>query len=169
MINAAIMLIFPLCLAIAAFSDLLTMTIPNRVSVALIGSFLLLAPLAGLGWVDIGWHLAAGLAVFIFCFALFALNIMGGGDAKLLTASAIWFGLDPSLVDYVVWVSIFGGALSLVVLLLRSQTGMFVTSGIRLPKTLQNAKKVPYGVAIGLAAFLTYPNSPLMMLITTKS
>ena len=44
MIYAAIYLIFPLCMAVAAFSDLFTMTIPNRVSIILLGSFVLIAP-----------------------------------------------------------------------------------------------------------------------------
>ena len=165
MMTAAILIIFPLCLAIAAFSDLLTMTIPNRVSVVLIVAFLAIAPFAGLGLEAIGWHLAAGLAVFSACFALFALNIMGGGDAKVLTASAIWFGLNASLMTYLTWVAIFGGVLSLAVLLLRSQSGLMAISGIRIPKTLQHARKVPYGIAIGFAGFVAYPESPLMQLI----
>ncbi len=38
--------------------------------------------------------LAGRRIVFLACFALFALNVMGGGDAKLLTASAVWFGFN---------------------------------------------------------------------------
>ncbi|HTO33724.1 MAG TPA: prepilin peptidase, partial [Pararhizobium sp.] len=75
MTEAAIFVVFPLCLAIAAFSDLFTMTIPNRVSAILLGAFVLVAPLAGLGLAGMGVHLLAGLAVFAACFALFALNI----------------------------------------------------------------------------------------------
>src|SRR5690606_3211785 len=100
--QAIIFVVFPLCLAVAAFSDLFTMTIPNRVSAVLLAAFILVAPLAGLGLADIAQHLAAGLVVFAVCFALFALNIMGGGDAKLLTASAVWFGMSLSLVEYLV-------------------------------------------------------------------
>ncbi len=44
MVAAAIFVMFPLCLAIAAFSDLFTMTIPNRVSIILVLSFLAIAP-----------------------------------------------------------------------------------------------------------------------------
>ena len=44
MIVAAILLVFPLCLVFAAISDLLTMTIPNRVSLILMISFAVLAP-----------------------------------------------------------------------------------------------------------------------------
>lgn len=39
MINATILVVFPFSLALAALSDLLTMTIPNRVSLVLLVSF----------------------------------------------------------------------------------------------------------------------------------
>ncbi|PTM97287.1 A24 family peptidase [Mycoplana dimorpha] len=159
---AAIFVIFPLCLAIAAFSDLFTMTIPNRVSAVLLSSFLLVAPIAGLPLADIGLHLAAGLVVFAVCFALFAANVMGGGDAKVLTASAVWFGLTPSLVTFLVYVSVFGGVLTLAILMLRRNENTILASGVPVPAHILMAKKVPYGIAIGFAAFAAYPSSPLM-------
>lgn len=162
MISAAIMVIFPLCMAMAACSDLLTMTIPNRLSVVLIASFALLAPFSGLSLQEILLHVGAGGAVFAACFVLFAFNIMGGGDAKILTASAVWFGLHESLVTYLVWVSVFGGLLSIVILLMRSQHNLILAYGIPVPETMLHKKKVPYGIAIGAAAFMAYPSSPLM-------
>lgn len=162
MTEAAIFVVFPLCLAIAACSDLLTMTIPNRVSAILLGAFIVVAPLAGLSLTAIGLHLLAGLAVFGICFGLFAANVMGGGDAKLLTASAVWFGMTPSLVSYLLQVSIFGGILTIVLLALRARATAIMASGLPVPSHLLTARKVPYGIAIGLAAFATYPASPLM-------
>ncbi|MBD9649665.1 prepilin peptidase [Ensifer sp. ENS09] len=162
MIEAAIFVVFPFCLGFAAFSDLLTMTIPNRVSVILLGAFFLVAPMSGLGLTEIGLHLLAAAAVLAACFALFATNVMGGGDAKLLTASAIWFGLTPSLTAFLLYVSIFGGLLTLAVLLLRRQEHTILASGIPFPQLLLTAKKVPYGIAIALGGFAAYPSSPLM-------
>ncbi|MDX3929947.1 MAG: prepilin peptidase [Shinella sp.] len=162
MIAAAIFVIFPLCLAVAAFSDMFTMTIPNRVSAILLAGFVLIAPLAGLGIAGIGLHLAAGLLVFSFCFALFALNVMGGGDAKLLTASAVWFGFDGTLIAFLLYVSIFGGILTLLILRLRAHTNSILASGLPFPDHLLTAKKVPYGIAIGAAGFAAFPSSPLM-------
>lgn len=164
MVQAAILVIFPLCMAMAACSDLLTMTIPNRLSVVLIASFCAIAPFSGLGAYDIAMHFGAGAAVFAACFALFALGIMGGGDAKILTASAIWFGLNESLFQYLIWVSAFGGLLSIVILLMRSQHNLILTYGIPMPETMLHKKKVPYGIAIGAAAFMAYPHAPLMQL-----
>lgn len=162
MVAAAVMVIFPLCMAMAACSDLLTMTIPNRLSVLLIASFVAIAPFTGLSLPDFLMHLGAGGVVFAVCFGLFAFGIMGGGDAKILTASAIWFGMNESLVAYMIWVSVFGGLLSIVILLMRSQHNLILAYGIRVPETMLHKKKVPYGIAIGAAAFMAYPSSPLM-------
>ena len=163
MTQAIIFVVFPLCLALAASSDFLTMLIPNRVPAILIAAFLLVAPLAGLGLTEIAMHLAAGLLVFSVCFGLFALNVMGGGDAKLLTASAVWFGMTGSLVEYLVCVSFFGGVLTLAILTLRAHGDAIMASGLPVPDHLLSARKVPYAIAIGLAAFVAYPSSPLML------
>ncbi|MDQ0318558.1 prepilin peptidase CpaA [Pararhizobium capsulatum DSM 1112] len=165
MTEAAIFVVFPLCLAMAAFSDLFTMTIPNRVSAILLATFVVVAPFAGLGLQDIAFHVSGGLIVFAFCFALFALNIMGGGDAKLLTAAAVWFGFNHSLFLFLAYVSIFGGVLTLVILVLRKQENALLASGLPLPHLLFTAKKIPYGIAIGLGGFFAYPSSPLMMAV----
>lgn len=162
MVEAAILVVFPLCMAMAACSDLLTMTIPNRLSVLLIATFMLIAPFAGLSLSGYLLHLGAGGAVFAACFALFAFGIMGGGDAKILTASAIWFGFNDSLIIYLIWVSVFGGVLSIVILMMRSQHNLILAYGIPLPETMMHKKKVPYGVAIGAAAFMAYPSAPLV-------
>ncbi|MCD2178959.1 A24 family peptidase [Rhizobium sp. C1] len=165
MIQAAILVIFPLCMAVAAFSDLFTMTIPNRVSVILLVSFFIVAPLAGVGLVDLGWHLLAGLSVFAVVFVLFALNTMGGGDAKVLTASAVWFGFNDSLIVYLGDVAVIGGALTILILLIRSQRNVIMAIGLPIPAPLLQEKKIPYGIAIGIGGFMAYPSSPLMELV----
>lgn len=162
MVTAAILVVFPLCMAMAACSDLLTMTIPNRLSLVLIASFIAIAPFAGLSFHDILMHLGAGAAVFAACFALFAFNIMGGGDAKILTASAVWFGLNDSLVAYIAYVSVLGGFLSILILTIRANYDLILVSRIPVPQTMLHTKKVPYGIAIGAAAFLAFPSSPLI-------
>ncbi|MCQ1573755.1 prepilin peptidase [Neorhizobium galegae] len=164
MITLAILTILPLCLAFAAISDLVNMTIPNRVSAVILASFVVLAPFSGLAWPEIGMSLVAGLAVFGVCFGLFALNVMGGGDAKLLTAAAIWFGFNHSLLVFLVTVGYVGGAVTLVFLLLRSQAGSVMAMGIPLPPSLVNAKKIPYGIAIAIAGFLTFEQAPIHLL-----
>lgn len=162
MIAATILVVFPMCMAMAAFSDLLTMTIPNRLSIVLLASFVAVAPLAGLPWQEFGMHLVAGGMVFAACFTLFAFGIMGGGDAKILTASAVWFGFNESLVAYLSYVSVLGGFLSIIILMLRANHNLIIVSRMPIPETMLHAKKVPYGIAIGAAAFLAFPASPLV-------
>lgn len=162
MIAAAILVIFPLCMAMAAFSDLLTMTIPNRLSIILLTAFVAIAPLTGISMYDFLLHISAAAATFGVCFTLFAFGIMGGGDAKILTASAVWFGLTESLLAYIAYVGIFGGFLSLIVLMLRANHNLIIVSRVPIPETMLHAKKVPYGIAIGAAAFMAFPASPLV-------
>ena len=48
-------------MAFAAASDLFTMTLPNRLALALVLFFFVVAPLVGLGWSDVGLHVALAL------------------------------------------------------------------------------------------------------------
>jgi prepilin peptidase CpaA len=166
MLEAATLLIFPLCMSIAAISDLLTMTIPNRVSLALAIAFLVLAPVFGLSFAEIGMHFAAAGIVFFICFALFALNVMGGGDAKLLAAAALWFGFDSSLVEFLIYVAFFGGVVTVLIILLRSQSNIIMAIGLPIPNSLTVAKKIPYGIAIAIGGMLAFPSSPLLIAAT---
>lgn len=163
MAQAIIFVVFPLCVAIAACSDFLTMTIPNRVSTILLGAFLVAAPLVGLGLPAIAIHLGAGLLVFSIGFVLFALNVMGGGDVKVLSASAVWFGLNASLLEYIILVSFFGGLLTIAIMMLRGKSTQIYAAGLPVPTHILSGNKVPYGIAIGAAAFAAYPSSPLML------
>lgn len=163
MVEAIIFVVFPLCLALAAFTDLFEMTIPNRIPAILLGAFLLVAPFAGLGWSDFALHLAAGVLVFAAGFAFFALNVMGGGDAKLLTAAAVWFGLTKSLVVFLVYVGYAGGALTILILMLRAQANLVITLGLPVPHSILSAKKIPYGIAIAIGGLSAYAQSPLML------
>lgn len=79
MIEAAILIVFPFAMAFAAISDLLSMTIQNRVSFILLISFAVLAPLTGMPWDVYGLHFAGGAAVLAVTFILFATGTMGAG------------------------------------------------------------------------------------------
>lgn len=163
MTEAAIIVIFPLLMAYGAFSDLLTMTIPNRVSLILVVSFVVLAAATGMHLATFAHHLAAMLVVFVACFGLFAANVMGGGDAKLLSASALWFGLGTELMSFLILVTAIGGLLCLVILKARTPAGLYILSRVPLTHNLTASKQgVPYGIAIGAAGLLCYPDTVLM-------
>jgi prepilin peptidase CpaA len=163
MTAAAVFLIFPLCLTVAALSDLLTMTIPNRISVILLLSFFAIAPFIGLSLSEIGAHLGGAVGVFVVCFVLFATNTMGGGDAKLLTAASVWFGFNQSLVEFLAYVSIMGGAATFAILIIRAQANTILAIGLPIPSSILLAKKIPYGIAVAIGGFLAFPSSPLFL------
>ncbi len=163
MYAAIIFIIPPVCLVLAALTDFLEMTIPNRIPVILLAAFLVIAPFSGLSLVAFGWHIAAAASVFAVCFGLFAFNVMGGGDAKLLSAAAIWFGFNHSLFEFLAYTGYLGGVLTIMVIALRANWEKFATIGVKLPKTLMVANKIPYAIAIGAAGLMAYPQSPLMI------
>lgn len=162
MVIAAIFLIVPLCLAFAALNDLLSMTIPNRIPLLLLFSFGLVAPFSGMDLQTYATSFLAGAVVLLACFAMFAANVMGGGDAKLLTATAVWYGFNISLIEFLLSVAFMGGVLTLGILLLRSRSQEIMTAGLPIPDSLLVAKKIPYGIGIAVAGLLTYGEAPLV-------
>ncbi len=164
--SLAILAIFPLCMVLASIYDLFTMTIPNKITLALTLAFFVLAPLAGMSLYDLAWHVGLGLAVLVVCFGLFTLKAMGGGDAKLLAASALWLGPDLTL-SYILYASIFGGVLTLFVIVLRRYPLPQLMSKVSwLARLHDKTSGVPYGLALGPAALLVFPESIWMSLAT---
>lgn len=163
MFAAALVLLLPVCLITAAVTDLREMKIPNWISLVLVAGFLIAAPLMHLSLASFGWHLLAAAIVFGVCFGLFAINVMGGGDAKLLTAAALWFGFNPSLLSFVLYVAYAGGVLTLLILMLRSQASRVLALGLPFPHSIMHAKKIPYGVAICIGGLLAATQSPIVV------
>ena len=60
--DVLLLTIFPGAMAFAAATDLFTMTVPNRLVLVLTAGFFILAPMVGLGWADIGLHVALAAA-----------------------------------------------------------------------------------------------------------
>eukprot|EP01034_Spumella_vulgaris_P007916 gene7915-10081_t len=82
---------------------------------------------------------------------------MGGGDAKLLSACALWYGLNGSLLAFLLYVSLMGGVLTVLIVMLRSSQHVLLAAGIPIPGLLLTAKKIPYAIAIAAGAFLAIP------------
>ncbi len=108
-----LVLVFAAAMIAAALTDLASMTIANRLVVALAAAFLLFGLAAGLTATAFLLHLAAGLGVLAITFGCFAAGWMGGGDAKLMAAVALWLGPTPELASFALWTSILGGVLTL--------------------------------------------------------
>jgi prepilin peptidase CpaA len=163
MLETATLLFFPALMVFAAFSDLLTLTIPNRVSIALAVLFFALAIAGGLSAADISWHLASGVLILILGFALFARGWIGGGDAKLAAATAMWLGFDH-LGEYALTASLLGGLLSVVILALRHWPVLTTFMNQAWIKRLHDpGTGVPYGIALAFAGLLLYPESAIWL------
>ena len=94
----------------AALSDIRRYLIPNRYPAAIVFAYLVCATGQPLDQTLMG--LATGIVAFVLCALLFAGGIIGGGDAKLLAATALWAG--PSLApSFLIYTMLAGGALAL--------------------------------------------------------
>ncbi|MBL1257081.1 prepilin peptidase [Methylocystis sp. Sn-Cys] len=161
MIESAALIVFPAAMVFAAFSDLFTMTIPNRVSLILIVVYFALAAYIPLSWNVIVTHVSCGLAVLALTFVLFQRGWVGGGDAKLASATALWLGWE-NLLDYGLVASIAGGALTLVIMMMRwNELPSRLLSVKFIARLAEKTNGVPYGIALAIAGLLIYPQTGL--------
>ena len=158
-LDIARLLLFPALMAFAAASDLVTMTISNRISLLLGAGFIVLARLSGMSPHEMLSHAGAGLAVLAVAFLCFAMGWIGGGDAKVAAAAALWFGFG-NLLEYLVYVSLFGGALTLLLLQFRQWPLPAALHGQSWLMRLHSKESgIPYGIALALGALLIYPET----------
>jgi prepilin peptidase CpaA len=158
-LDLARLLLFPALMAFAAASDLFTMTISNRVSLALAASFLILAALSGMAPTDILTHLGAGALVLTVAFFCFAMGWVGGGDAKIAAAAALWFGF-AHLLNYLIYASLFGGALTVLLMQFRQWPLPYALAGQTwLLRLHAKDSGIPYGIALASGALMVYPDT----------
>jgi prepilin peptidase CpaA len=159
-LDVARLCFFPMMMAFAAVSDLLTMTISNRVSLLLIAGFVILAFISGMTGENILLHILAAFTVLTVAFGLFAMNWIGGGDAKVASAAALWFGFSH-LLSYLLFASLFGGAFTLLLLQFRTwPLPYFLRKQAWLLRLHTPDADIPYGVALALGALMVYPQTP---------
>jgi prepilin peptidase CpaA len=131
-----------LLLVVAAVIDLRTFTISNRLNLTVA----LAAPLYWWSahlplWPDVGLQVAIAAGVFALLAAAFYAGMMGGGDVKLAAALALWFS-PLSTVRFLIFMSIAGGLLTLVVV------------GFHRLRKKPGKPQVPYGVAIAVGGLI---------------
>jgi prepilin peptidase CpaA len=159
MLSTLALLIFPVLMAYAASSDLLTMRIANWLVILVVLAYVALAALTQIGWDQIGWAAVAAVAVLAVAFAFFAFGWIGGGDAKLAAATALWIGLSYML-QYLIYAALLGGALTLIILAFRRYPLPGWLSRYKWIDRLHDPKSgVPYGIALAIAAILVYPET----------
>ena len=154
--------LFPAMMAFAASSDLFTMTISNRVSLMLVGGFFALAAIMGVNAAEMISHLSAGCVVLVAAFGLFARGIIGGGDAKLAAAAALWLGFDH-LLPYLLLASLLGGALSVGLIWFRmTPLPEWLARQAWVERLHGKDAGIPYGIALAAAALAVYPDTAWM-------
>jgi prepilin peptidase CpaA len=162
-----VVLVMPALLAVAAGWDLASYTIPNFLSLALVGAFAVFAFVTGMTPGVIGMHLLAGVLALTVGFTLFALGYVGGGDAKLFGAIVLWLGFH-NLLDFAFLVSVLGGALALLLLSLRRwPLPAALLRQSWLVRLHDNRSGIPYGIAIAAGAIILLPHTDIFRLAVT--
>jgi len=137
---------FAVILVSAALSDIRTYTIPNRLTaaIAVLYPVYVLSSAARVDWL---MSIVIAAVVLLVCAGLFAGGVMGGGDAKILAAGALWAGPELAL-SFIIFTALAGGIVSMAIIL-RARYGWVI--GLAEPDTQLT---VPYGVAIAGSGLL---------------
>ena len=162
---ATAMTIFAFTMVYAALTDLLTRKIRNSLVLLFLLAYAVLAPLAGFPAYEIVWSVAIALAVLLLAFALFALGLIGGGDAKLAAVTSLWFGTVHTPA-YLIYTTLVGAAFALAILLFRK---LPLSPGLRnrgwIAQLHSRETAMPYGVAMALAALVVFPLTRWMTIV----
>lgn len=151
---------FVLFLLYAAINDIRSFTITNRLNIIFAACFLLFFFPLGLGFKGLAIHFGTAIAAFAIGFLLFAIGAWGGGDAKLIAATAFWLGPNAML-GYAIYTAFAGGILAIILLVSR-----FIARKYGLPKSprwarqiLRKRAQVPYGVALCVGGIFSVFNT----------
>ncbi|MDY0883291.1 prepilin peptidase [Dongia soli] len=138
MVSSATAIAGIVLMILAALSDSRSYLIPNWLTagVALTAAVSFLRLPFDLTFLAL--HLGAALLILAVGFALFAQDLFGGGDVKLLTALALWTGF-ADLPRLLLVTTLAGGLLAL---------GILIWRRLRLASGGVIDQRLPYGIAI---------------------
>lgn len=161
LLAAALAICFLALVLSAAFSDAITFTIPNWIPLALLALFPVAGLAAGVPLPTLGLHFAVGFGALVIGVGMFAMGWMGGGDAKLIAAAALWLG-PAALLNFVLVTAVTGGGLAMLLLMLRSPAFRpVVVLGPQWVNRLADSDRgIPYGVAITAGTLAAFSISP---------
>ena len=153
--------VFVTALIYAAISDASSMIISNKICLVVMLAFAASVPLSWAGWGVFGEHMLVGLVFFLVGFVLFAVGGLGGGDAKLMAAIGL-FWTWPDAAAFVIYVTLYGGALALFLMIGRNVMPVSVSTNGLVAKMFATEKKMPYGIALALGAMTVLPTSDIV-------
>jgi prepilin peptidase CpaA len=153
-VHLLVMALFFGLLAVAVLTDVKTLRIPNRLCLAVVAIYpahVLASPIP----VDWPGALMLAAAVFVVGLASFAAGWVGGGDVKLMAATALWAG-SASFIAFLLATSVVGGVIAVLML---SQVRFVVaqiaeTAGFCEIRDVVLGRSIPYGVAIAAGGWV---------------
>lgn len=157
LLTILLLILFSLLMGWAVYSDLVSLTLSNRLclTTALLYPVYLLVIYVdghGLPVQDIMVSVAISAVIFIICVGFFALNIMGGGDVKLIPAVALWAGA-AHILNYLFITSLVGGLFAAAIIVKnRIKASKYYKSSVNINLSVQKESEsvVPYGVGIAI-------------------
>ena len=146
----------------AAWHDVASLTIHNGTVIAIMLTFCAAFTLhqfaLSQGYLDttifmsIKEHLLSMIIVFIVCFLLFCTGTLGGGDAKMATALALWIP-HSAIPAFVMVMALTGGVLGFAALAMRNKSFLKPQNETGWIAALSRGEStVPYGIALAIAA-----------------
>jgi prepilin peptidase CpaA len=167
MLNYLTLYLLPALLLLAAGYDVAAYRIPNWVCAAIAGAYLPVAILSGMPYGAIGLSALVGLGALIVGMGLFAFKWFGGGDAKMMAASALWLALDRTgsmmgVLAYLMVAGVIGGVFALALLMFRRAPLPAAFAGRAwLLRLHTQSEGIPYGVALAGAGIYMLPKTLL--------
>jgi len=151
MMKWAVTAVFVGVLLIAAVVDIAQRRIPNWTVIALIVTYVVAVLLRVSPSV---WYcgLAAAAITFVVTYGLYHFGVIGAGDAKLMSAAALFAGLQGLGLFALVTVLV-GGGMAVAVIMLNPRRAMrgLTAAG----RAEGSGRGIPYGVAIASGAVIS--------------
>lgn len=156
--------ILPSLLIAAALIDVMSLRIPNWLTVLTALLFFPMALAVHMPWAEFQWHLLAGALLLVAGYILFALRVFGAGDGKLMAAAGLWFGTFK-IFPFLLFTALAGGLLAISVATwsffmlsweIEGDAAPFASLGNKL-RTLKPS--VPYGFAFAIGGILAFKDT----------
>lgn len=160
LLPALLFFLFAIPQLLAALNDANAMKIPNHIPLIVLAAYFVAVPFTWAGFPIFFEHLTVGVVMFALGFAMFAFGWMGGGDSKLLAATAFWFTW-PDVFTYMVFTAVFGGILTVFIMIGRSYIPVRVMTSQWMQTMFKDQSKIPYGLALAAGAIATLPQSQI--------
>jgi prepilin peptidase CpaA len=161
LLSLAIRLIVLCVLLWLAVIDVRSRRLPTKIVLAVGALFFADALARRMPLDDVIVHLLLAVGVFLLCAVLFAVKMLGGGDAKLASVIFLWAGLALSL-PALTLISLIGTLVSLISLATRYMDPVQRFMPMRALAMFSGARGVPYGVALALGGGLVIVLPALM-------